>query len=49
MSSAPAMPLFVDAYADTMHLTEAEDGVYMRLLMCMWRMGASCYPTTIPC
>jgi|GEM_PF-1638006 len=40
MSKAPAMPLFVDAYmADTMHLTEAEDGVYMRLLMCMWRMG----------
>lgn len=39
MSKAPAMPLFVDAYmADTMHLTEAEDGVYMRLLMCMWRM-----------
>jgi uncharacterized protein YdaU (DUF1376 family) len=33
------MPLYADAYmADTMHLTEAEDGVYMRLLMCMWRM-----------
>ncbi len=38
MSKAPAMPLFVDAFmADTMHLTEAEVGVYMRLLMCMWR------------
>jgi len=40
MSKAPSIPLFVDAYmADTMHLSEAEDGVYMRLLMCMWRMG----------
>jgi len=39
MSKAPSMPFFVDAYlADTMHLSEAEDGIYMRLLMCMWRM-----------
>jgi len=39
MSKAPSMPFFVDAYmADTMHLSECEDGIYMRLLMCMWRM-----------
>jgi uncharacterized protein YdaU (DUF1376 family) len=42
MSKAPSMPLFVDAYiADTMHLTPDEDGVYMRLLMCMWRNDGS--------
>lgn len=42
MTQNPSMPLFVDAYmADTMHLSEAEDGVYMRLLMCMWRMGGT--------
>jgi len=38
MSKAPAMPFYVDAFmADTMDLSEAEEGVYLRLLMCMWR------------
>ncbi len=38
MSKAPIMPFYVDAFmADTMELSEAEEGVYLRLLMCMWR------------
>jgi uncharacterized protein YdaU (DUF1376 family) len=38
MSKAPAMPFFVDAYmADTMWLKHDEDGIYIRLLMCMWQ------------
>jgi uncharacterized protein YdaU (DUF1376 family) len=38
MADYPAMPLFTDAYlADTTHLTDAEHGLYLRLLMIMWR------------
>ncbi len=38
MAEFPAMPLFTDAFiADTTHLTAAESGAYMMLLMCAWR------------
>ena len=38
MSKFPSLPLFVDAYlADTGHLTDAEHGRYLMLLMTMWR------------
>jgi uncharacterized protein YdaU (DUF1376 family) len=38
MASFPALPLWTDAYlADTNHLTDAEHGLYLRLLMVMWR------------
>jgi uncharacterized protein YdaU (DUF1376 family) len=34
----PALPLFTDAYlADTEHLSDAEHGIYLKLLMVMWR------------
>tara|TARA_R110000787_G_scaffold60802_1_gene137887 strand:+ start:1044 stop:1859 length:816 start_codon:yes stop_codon:yes gene_type:complete len=34
----PAMPLWIDAYvADTAHLTYEEHGVYLKLLMTIWR------------
>lgn len=37
MSTFPSLPLFVDAYmADAGHLTDAEHGRYLRLLMLMW-------------
>jgi uncharacterized protein YdaU (DUF1376 family) len=38
MAEFPALPLFTDAFlADTDHLTDAEAGLYLRLLMTMWR------------
>lgn len=38
MSEFPSLPLFVDAYlADTSHLSDAEHGRYLKLLMLLWR------------
>tara|TARA_R110002153_G_scaffold116490_1_gene260158 strand:+ start:238 stop:1089 length:852 start_codon:yes stop_codon:yes gene_type:complete len=38
MAEFPSLPLFTDAYlADTDHLTFEEHGIYLRLLMMIWR------------
>ena len=38
MATFPALPLWTDAYlSDTDHLTFEEHGVYLRLLMMIWR------------
>src|SRR4249919_285047 len=38
MADFAAIPLFTDAFmADTGHLTDAECGIYLRLLMTIWR------------
>jgi uncharacterized protein YdaU (DUF1376 family) len=38
MADFPALPLWTDAYiADTVHLTNEEHGIYLRLLMFAWR------------
>lgn len=38
MAQFPALPLFTDAYlADTLHLTDAQRGIYLKLLMLTWR------------
>ena len=38
MAEFPALPLWTDSYlADTLHLSDAEHGLYLRLLMLMWR------------
>jgi uncharacterized protein YdaU (DUF1376 family) len=38
MAQFPALPLFTDAYlADTAHLSDAENGIYIKILMVMWR------------
>src|SRR5262245_43406495 len=41
----PFMPLFTDAWvADTCHLSIAARGVYMDLLVLMWRTPGCCVP-----
>lgn len=38
MAQFPALPLFTDSYlADTLHLTDAQHGIYLKLLMLTWR------------
>lgn len=38
MANFPALPLWTDAYlADTAHLSDAENGLYIRLLILIWR------------
>jgi len=38
MAQFPSLPLWTDAYlADTAHLTDAEHGIYLQLLMMIWR------------
>lgn len=38
MADFPALPLWTDAYlADTLHLTDQQHGIYLRLLMMIWR------------
>lgn len=38
MAEFPALPLFTDAFiADTTHLTAAQTGAYLMLLICAWR------------
>lgn len=38
MAEFPALPLWTDAYlADTTHLSDAETGLYLKLLIFMWR------------
>jgi uncharacterized protein YdaU (DUF1376 family) len=46
MADLPIMPLFTDALAaDTVHLSPAEFGAYMRLLIYAWRTSGHGLPT----
>lgn len=48
--AAPAIPLFGDAYlADTRHLTLAEHGAYLQLLMLAWRREGCSLPDDDGC
>ena len=45
MAKAPVMPLFTDALiGDTMHLSDAEFGSYMLLLVATWRNNGTALP-----
>lgn len=45
MAQLPAMPLFTDAYlADCDHLTDAEHGRYLLMLIHMWRAPNQRFP-----
>ena len=45
MADFPALPLWTDAYlADTRHLSHAEHGRYLLMLMDMWRMPEKRFP-----
>jgi len=38
MAEYPSLPLWTDAYiSDTAHLTDAEHGIYLQMLMLIWR------------
>ena len=46
MAEFPALPLWTDRYlADTTHLHDAEHGVYLLLLMHLWRTPLQRFPT----